>query len=128
MSRTEAELEDEMARASQLDTYEAQQAALENMVRHADAGGYLRLAFEARRSLANAYCVGRQWDKAFPLFSRCLSDYDRRPGDYGPEEDLALRQWYAYIATTMAEFPEISLPQITGVFDDIARRMASPPP
>lgn len=122
MSRTEAELESEMARASQLDTYEAQQAALENVVQHADAGGYHRLAFAARRSLADAYCVGRQWDKAFPLFARCLSDYDRRTGDYGPEEDWALRQWYTRIAVTMAEFPEISLAQISQVFDDMEHR------
>ncbi|GAA4517401.1 hypothetical protein GCM10023191_089820 [Actinoallomurus oryzae] len=122
MSRTEAELAAMLDQARQMHYGEAQTALMEDVVRHADAGGLHRLAFAARRDLANAYSVGRQWDKAFPLFSRCLSEYDARPGEFGPEADHALRNWYAHIAQSMAEFPEISLAQIYGAFEDMERR------
>ncbi|MGI5228718.1 hypothetical protein [Actinoallomurus sp. CA-142502] len=122
MSRTEAELAAMLDHARQMRYGEAKTALMEDVVRHADAGGLHRLAFAARRDLANAYSVGRQWDKAFPLFSRCLSEYDARPGEFGPEADYALRNWYAHIAQSMAEFPEISLAQIYGAFEDMERR------
>jgi tetratricopeptide (TPR) repeat protein len=122
MSRTEAELTAMLEQARRMGYGEAQTALMEDVVRHADAGGLHRLAFAARRDLANAYSVGRQWDKAFPLFSRCLSEYDARPGEFGPEADYALRNWYAHIAQSMAEFPEISLAQIYGAFEDMERR------
>ena len=122
MSRTETELAAMLEQARQMHHGEAQTALMEDVVRHADAGALHRLAFAARRDLANAYSVGRQWDKAFPLFSRCLSEYDARPGDFGPEADYALRNWYAHIAQSMAEFPEISLAQIYGAFEDMERR------
>jgi hypothetical protein len=122
VSRTEAELRAQLAHAGQLPHGVGQTSALEDVVRHADAGSHRQLAFAARRKLANAYCVDRQWDKAFPLFARCLSEYDQKPDGYGPEEDWALRQWYAYIVTTMAEFPEITLAQINGALDDVEGR------
>ena len=122
MSRTEPELWSALGQADQMEFGEAQQALLETVVRHADAGGFPRLAFTARRHLANAYSVDRQWDKAFPLFSRCLSDYDQRPWEFGPEEDYTLRRWYTTIAQSMAEFPEISLSQVFGAFDDMEGR------
>ncbi|MGH3663007.1 MAG: hypothetical protein ACRDTQ_14250 [Micromonosporaceae bacterium] len=122
MSRSEADLVATLSQAEQMHHGEAQTSLMEDVVRHADAGGHHRLAFAARRSLASAYSVDRQWDKAFPLFSRCLSEYDSRPGDFGPEEDYALRRWYTSIAQSMAEFPEISLTQIYGAFEDMERR------
>ena len=122
MSRGEAELRAMLGEAAQMHHGEAQTALMADVVRHADAGGFHRLAFTARRELASAYSVDRQWDKAFPLFSRCLSEYDARPGEFGPEEDYTLRRWYASIAQSMAEFPEISLAQIYGAFEDMERR------
>jgi hypothetical protein len=122
MSRTEAELGAQLEQASQMHSGEAQTSAMEDVVRHADAGGYHRLAFDARRRLAGAYQVDRQWDKAFPLFSRCLSDHDRRPGDFTPEDELELREWYAFMVTTMAEFPEVTLDQLRSALDDVERR------
>jgi len=122
MSRTEAELRAQLNVASGMPMGEAQQAAMQDVVLHADAGGFPWLAFDTRRKLADAYCVDRQWDKAFPLFSRCLSDYDRRPGDFSPEEELELREWYTFIIGTMAEFPEVTLDQIRGALADVEQR------
>ncbi|MBO0767826.1 MAG: hypothetical protein J2O48_03990 [Solirubrobacterales bacterium] len=122
MSLSEQELGRELVRAAELDNREAQQAALENVVVHADAGGHRRLAFHARRTLADAYTVGRQWDKAYPLLSRCLSEYDRDVSGYGPEEEYGLLEWFAFLAPTMAEFPEISLDQVDAIFNDLEQR------
>ena len=125
MSRAEPELWAMLRQASDLDHGEAQQALMEDVVRHADAGGFPRLAFTARRALANAYSVDRQWHKAFPLFSRCLSEYDQRAWDFGPEDEYQLRRWYTNIAQSMAEFPEISLEQIYAAFTDMERRFTT---
>lgn len=122
MSRNEPELWAALEAAQAADANEAQQAQLENVVRHADAGGFARLAFTARRALASAYCVGRQWDRAFPLFSRCLSEHDTRRHEFGPGEEASLRSWYCWIIQSMAEFPAISLPQIYAALDDVERR------
>ncbi|HYH29125.1 MAG TPA: tetratricopeptide repeat protein [Pseudonocardia sp.] len=122
MTRGEPELWSQLARADAMDHGETQQALMEDVVRHADAAGFHRLAFAARRALASAYSVDRQWHKAFPLFARCLSDYDARPWRFGPEEDWALRRWYTHIAQSMAEFPEIPLEQVYGAFTDMERR------
>ena len=54
MSRTEAELAGLLGQAGQMPYGEAQTSAMEDVVRHADAAGYRRLAFEARRRLADA--------------------------------------------------------------------------
>ncbi|PZS27434.1 MAG: hypothetical protein DLM58_18850, partial [Pseudonocardiales bacterium] len=122
MSYSEPELLAMLDQAEGMDDGEAKSALMEDVVRHADAAELHRLAFAARRSLANAYCVDRRWDKAFPLFSRCLSEYDQRAGEFGPVEGQALRQWYPWIVQSMVEFPEITLRQIYGALDDIERR------
>ncbi|TCO60515.1 hypothetical protein [Actinocrispum wychmicini] len=122
MSRSEPELWTALEQADEMDHGEAQQAIMEDVVRHADAGGFPRLAFAARRGLASAYSVDRQWHKAFPLFARCLAEYDQRPWQFGPEEDWSLRNWYTSIAQSMAEFPDVTLAQIYGAFEDMERR------
>ncbi len=96
---------------------------LEDAVRLADAGGHFRLAFTGRRTLASLHSGVGRWDRAFPLFSRCLSEYDQWPGEFGPEEDQEVRAWYPDIAESMAEFPEITLAQLYGAFEDMERRI-----
>ncbi|WP_278262413.1 hypothetical protein [Nocardia sp. AG03] len=124
MSYTEAEL---TARYRALGSgwHAAVLAELEEIVAHADAGGHHRLAFRARRDLANRHCVSGQWDRGFPLFARCLSDYDRRPDDYGPQEEWSLRSWYVRTVRTMIGFPEVELSRITALLADIRRRFAA---
>jgi tetratricopeptide (TPR) repeat protein len=122
MRQSEQELWAALEAAQATEGHEAQQAQLEDVVRHADAGGFPRLAFAARRALASAYCVGRQWDRAFPLFSRCLSEHDARKREFSPAEEASLRSWYCWIIQSMAEFPAISLPQIYAALDDVEQR------
>lgn len=125
MSRGEAELRQQLHEASGMPFGEAQQGVLEDVVRHADAGGFTRLAFDARRRLASAYSVDGQWNLAFPLFSRCLSEHDQRPEQFRPEEDQALRHWYTNIIQSMAEFPDISKDQLRQAFTDVERRFTA---
>ncbi|SDD70602.1 hypothetical protein [Glycomyces harbinensis] len=108
--------------AQAVEDFEIRQARLEDVVDSAEAGGFARLAFTARHALANAYCVGRQWDRAFPLFSRCLSEHDARRLELGPEEEAELRSWYCWVVQSMAEFPAIGLPRIYAALDDVEQR------
>ncbi|MCA2206067.1 hypothetical protein [Nocardia rosealba] len=124
MSYSEAELQ---TRYRTLDSgwHEAALDELAEIIAHAEAGGYHRLAFRARRDLADRHCVSGQWEKGFPLFARCLAEFDSRPEDFGPHEEYSLRSWYVRTVTTMAEYPEISVEQITGLHADIRRRFAA---
>lgn len=108
--------------AQAVEDFEIQQAQLEDVVSGAEAGGFARLAFVARHALANAYCVGRQWDRAFPLFARCLAEHDDRRHEFGSAEEAALRSWYCWIIRSMAEFPVFSLTQIYAALDDVEGR------
>ncbi|MGW6422634.1 hypothetical protein ACWF82_08155 [Nocardia sp. NPDC055053] len=124
MSYTETELQ---ARYRSLDSgwHDAALDELAEIIAHAEAGGYHRLAFRARRDLADRHCVSGQWEKGFPLFARCLAEFDSRPEDFGPHEEWSLRSWYVRTVTTMAEYPEISVEQITGLHADMRRRFAA---
>ncbi|MCD0447158.1 hypothetical protein LO763_26425 [Glycomyces sp. A-F 0318] len=122
MSHREPQLWAALESVQAVEDFEVQQARLEDVVGAAEAGGFARLAFFARRALADAYCVGRQWDRAFPLFARCLSEHDARRHELDPYEDAALRSWYCRIIQTMAEFPAIGLPRIYAALDDLEKR------
>ncbi len=124
MSYTEAELQ---TRYRGLDSgwHDAALDELAEIIAHAEAGGHHRLAFRARRDLADRHCVAGQWEKGFPLFARCLAEFDSRPEDFGPHEEWSLRSWYVRTVTTMAEYPEISLDQVTGLLADMRSRFAA---
>jgi len=122
MNRHERKLWAALKSAQATDDIEIEQAQLEDVVAHAEAEGFTRLTFIARRALANAYCVGRQWDRAFPLFSQCLSEHDARRHEFDRDEEAALRSWYCWIIQSMAEFPVFSLSQIYTALDDVEQR------
>ncbi|MEV0686100.1 hypothetical protein AB0I35_19765 [Nocardia sp. NPDC050378] len=124
MSYSEAELQTRY-RALDSGWHQAALDELTEIIAHAEAGGYHRLAFRARRDLADRHCVSGQWEKGFPLFARCLADFDSRPADFGPHEEYSLRSWYVRTVTTMAEYPEISVEQVTGLHADMRRRFAA---
>jgi tetratricopeptide (TPR) repeat protein len=120
--RREAEIQQLLGPARPPEPDEARIASLEEAVRQAEAGRSRRVAFTARRMLADAYSETGQWDRAFPLFARCLSEHDRYPDDVGPEEDRLLREWYVHIVRSMSEFPDIALSQIQQAFQDVEQR------
>jgi hypothetical protein len=122
MSHHEPELWAALETAATVQDNEIQQVQLEDVVSRAEAGGFARLAFAARHALANAYCLGRQWDRAFPLFARCLSEHDARRHELDPDEEAALLSWYCWIIQSMAEFPAIGLPRIYEALDDVELR------
>ncbi|MEV3937349.1 hypothetical protein AB0K52_15390 [Glycomyces sp. NPDC049804] len=122
MRHGEPELWAALDSARSVADFEIQQAQLEDVVSGAEAGGFASLAFAARRALANAYCVGRQWDRAFPLFARCLAEHDARKLELDPREEAALRSWYCWTIQSMAEFPAIGLTRIYTALDDVEQR------
>jgi tetratricopeptide (TPR) repeat protein len=122
MNHYEPQLWSALESAQAVEDFEVRQAQLEDVVSGAEAGGFARLAFAARHALANAYCVGRQWDRAFPLFARCLIEHDARRHELGPDEEAALLSWYCWIIQTMAEFPAIGLPRMYKALDDVEQR------
>lgn len=121
MSRTEAELWDLVGQANDMPWGEEPRTLLEDVIRHADTGGFPRLAFYACWYLASEYSVAADYHKVIPLFSRCLSEHERHPEWFGPEEDRTLRHWYPQVVRTMAEFPETTLDRINQAFDHAER-------
>lgn len=94
---------------------------LEGIVADADAAGRRQLAFAARRMLASAYQVSGQWHLAFTVFARSLRDFDAHPNDSRTGE---LLDWYSFMITSMAEFPDITMDQLREAFADIERRLS----
>lgn len=127
MSFGESELLAMLDRANEIDTDEldtrmAKMEMLEDIIRHADADSHHAIAFRTRKTLAELHCYHGIWDKAFPLFARCLADLDHHPERYGPFEDMMMRTWFPRIIGIMGEFPEITKDRLYAVLDDFERR------
>ncbi|THV32077.1 hypothetical protein [Glycomyces paridis] len=122
MSHPEPHLWAAFESALAVEDYEIRQARLEDVVDGARSGGHARLAFVARQALADAYAVGRQWHRVFPLFAECLAEHDSRTREFDPLEEAALRSWYCRTIQTMAEFPAIDMDRIHAALDDVEQR------
>ncbi|MDL9935597.1 hypothetical protein QSJ18_02455 [Gordonia sp. ABSL1-1] len=96
---------------------------LYTIIEHADANGHRGVAFDARRQLAYAFGREMQWDKFFPLFARCLNDYDADPTAFDAGEYYRLLSWYVSTTELMAQFPNIDLAQLYGALADVEQRL-----
>ncbi|MGC4894335.1 hypothetical protein [Micromonospora sp. DT31] len=97
-------------------------AALEQLLRRADAGDDRHLAFAARITGTTAYVYGGEPAKSFVTFSWCLSEYDRDPQPYHQNYTHQLFWFFKYMVTAMVRFPELPLDRTYGVLDDMERR------
>lgn len=120
---TEAELRERLATADTLPYGAGRIAAVEEVVRHADAAGLAPLAFEARLELVAAYEHGGEEAKAFVPFARCLAEYDRDPTGKPSWSPQLLCWQYKWIVTNMLSFPNLGLDQINAALDDLAKRL-----
>jgi tetratricopeptide (TPR) repeat protein len=101
----------------------AQIALAEEAIAQADALGDDELRFDARMVATTAYQYGGEPGKGFVTFSWCLTQYDRDPERFGPQEHLLL--WYfKYMINSLTRFPEIPLDRTYAVLDDMQRRYA----
>ncbi len=92
----------------------------EEAVRLADSHGDLPLAFKARDELMRAAETGGRPDLMIVSFSWCLSMFDRKE-DTGisPFQLLWKMKW---VVADLPSFPEIELPTIHKMLDDMERR------
>lgn len=95
---------------------------LMDVVWHADAQGFDELAFDARVALVDASEMGGgDAATSFTAFAWCLAACDRDPGRFGNRVHSLLWK-FKWVAESMVTCPDIPLPRMHQVLDDMARR------
>ncbi|MEV6067338.1 hypothetical protein AB0L82_12360 [Nocardia sp. NPDC052001] len=125
MAPSEDELRTLLTQADELPEGDGKDAALEQILRHAEAGGHSMLAFETRLDLVSAYAGGMQPSKLFVPFARCLADYDRNPAEYPEWVAWRLRWFFKFAVQGMVNFPEVSKDRALAALDQMERRYKS---
>ncbi|MEU7171191.1 hypothetical protein [Micromonospora tulbaghiae] len=97
-------------------------AALEQLLRRADAGDDRHLTFAARVTGTTAYVYGGEPAKSFVTFSWCLAEYDKDPQPYHQRYTHQLLWFFKYMVNAMVKFPELPLDRTYAVLDDMERR------
>ncbi|GLY64936.1 tetratricopeptide repeat protein [Amycolatopsis taiwanensis] len=122
MSPTESDLRELLQQASSLPYGETRDAHLENVLRHAEAGEFTRLAFDTRMKLIGSYAMGPARVRMFVPFARCLADYDANPAEYEPWVSHSLLWSFKHVVSAMTKFPEVPLARVETALDDMERR------
>lgn len=121
MSFTERELIEKWRQASSMPTSEAKFAAIDFVLRHADAGGFKRNAFHWRLAATSAFHHGGDPARVFLAFSQLLAAYDSDPElAAGHEHGMLWR--FKWIVWALPQFPDIPLERTHAVLDDMQRR------
>ncbi|QSB16743.1 YbjN domain-containing protein [Natronosporangium hydrolyticum] len=116
------EVEEALAAAQDLPEGDGKVAELERLVAHADAAEDLRLAFEARISLIEAYWNATDSWRLVPTFHWCLRTVDREPALFTAEDTERLLFLYGWAVSTATNTPRIPLADIDALLDDMERR------
>ncbi|MER7766935.1 hypothetical protein [Kitasatospora sp. NPDC096140] len=122
MSRTEQELRQLFAGTHGMPTGAAKFAALEEVIRHADALGLVEFAFDVRMSATRTYQHSWAPAKSFLTFSWCLAAYDREPERFAPGHERSLLWHFKWMVYNVHQFPEIPLQRARDLVDDMERR------
>ena len=122
MSYTADQVRRMLMQAAELPEGDTKIAALEEVLRHADASGDEELMFDTRMILTSAYQHGGETAKAFVTFSWCLAAFDRDPGAFSREDDALLRWHYKWVVAALKRFPEVPLDRAYRALDDMERR------
>ncbi|GAA2702462.1 hypothetical protein ACFY2R_01010 [Micromonospora olivasterospora] len=99
-----------------------QTAAVEQLLRRADAGDDRHLAFAARMQATTSYVYGGEPAKSFVTFSWCLAEFDRDPQPYHRRYSHQLLWHFKYMVNAMLKFPELPLDRTYAALDDMERR------
>ncbi|TDC39850.1 hypothetical protein, partial [Micromonospora sp. KC213] len=97
-------------------------AALEQLIRRAEADGDRHLAFAARMQATTSYVYGGEPAKSFVTFSWCLAEFDRDAQPYHQRFTHQLLWHFKYMVNAMLKFPELPLDRTRAVLDDMERR------
>ncbi|WP_409463861.1 hypothetical protein [Amycolatopsis sp. GA6-003] len=95
-------------------------AAMETLVRTADAEGAGDVQYAARLSLVRAYTHGGEPAKAFVPFAWCLAKHDQ--GEGAENWDYVLFWSFKSVVKSLTDFPEVPLERTYAVLDDMERR------
>ena len=122
MSHSEQELRRMFQQASRLPAGPAKFAAIEEVLRHADAQELTKFAYEVRTSAASVFHHGGEPAKGMVAFAWRLAAYDRDPALFGPQAEARLRWHFKWVVNALPHFPDIALDRTYAVLDDMERR------
>ncbi|MFF4213680.1 hypothetical protein ACFYZE_30895 [Streptomyces sp. NPDC001796] len=122
MSHTEQELRKLYQDALGMPRGAAKFAALEEVMRHADALDLVEFAFEVRMQATSVFQHSWVPAKAFLAYSWCLAAYDREPERFGARAEHRLLWNIKWMIYSVHQFPEIPLQRAFDLLDDMERR------
>jgi len=120
--KTEDELWGLLREAYHMPYGSGQIALVEQIVQHADAGGFDELRFAARLHATTAYVHGGETAKSFVTFSWCRSEYDAHPERFDRRDEHMLLWQFKYMVSGLLKFPSVPLGRTYDVLDDMERR------
>ncbi|GAA2587855.1 hypothetical protein GCM10010399_17340 [Dactylosporangium fulvum] len=120
--KTEEELWGLLREAYHMPYGSGQIALVEQIVQHADAGGFDELRFAARLHATTAYVHGGETAKSFVTFSWCRSEYDAHPERFDRQDEHLLLWQFKYMVAGLLKFPTVPLGRTYDVLDDMERR------
>ncbi|WP_149111242.1 hypothetical protein [Limnoglobus roseus] len=94
-------------------------AVVEEAVRYADAHTDVDSGYEARMELLDAAVMGGRGDLLVAHYPWCLAQFDRDPDRF---DEYQLLWRFKWVMGHVLEFPQISLGQIDGLFEEMADR------
>jgi tetratricopeptide (TPR) repeat protein len=97
-------------------------AAVEQLIRQADAAGDEFMSFASRMLATTAYVYGGEPARSFVTFSWCLAHYDNNPRPWHQRYEHSLLWYFKYMVNGLLSFPEVPLDRTTAVLDDMERR------
>ncbi|WP_117208030.1 hypothetical protein [Allorhizocola rhizosphaerae] len=96
-------------------------AALDAAIRHADAAGSQKLAFQFRHQAITPFHFAGDDRRAFLAFSQSLAAYDRDP-TIAPNAEHSILWQFKWMVSALTEFPEIPLDRTYAVLADMQQR------
>lgn len=122
MTMSEGQLRELFEQAQSMPDGPAKFQALDIAIRHADAAGDTRLAFEFRHESIEAFTFGGDDRRAFLAFSQSLAAYDRDPTLADEYSEHSMLWQFKWIVNALPDFPEIPLERTYAVLEDMQSR------
>ena len=119
MSDPRPRIEEIRGQAVRLPHGSARLALLEEAVRLADSLGDVDLAYDLRHLLCETATFSGRSDVLLVAFSWCIAQHDRAPGRFS---DFLLLWRYKWVVGNVVAFPEVPLPRILQLLEDMERR------
>ncbi|WP_020519689.1 tetratricopeptide repeat protein [Catelliglobosispora koreensis] len=119
---SEQQLRDMFAQAQAMPDGPAKFQALDMAIRHADASGDAKLAFEFRHESIETFTFGGDDRRAFLAFSQSLAAYDRDPTVADDYSEHTILWQFKWVVNALPDFPDIPLDRTYAVLDDMQRR------